>query len=389
MSGRPRLTTPLMPTTRCILDIDNVSHQGHYRKVIRHTVAVPPLHQYLSKKFGWSANIVSDIDWDTFKLAANNYQATDNHLLKLVYDLLPTRKQKSYASAWVPATCRYCDQPETFEHLLKCDNPHSPSFRTKLSNAVLHHCNRFHSPRSFTTAILQAIRDWLDAKPVLRTIITPNSMHSAIAAQDKIGWFPLIKGYLSQAWTKYLQYTVDNSGPTSPTRKLDIPAFLSGLVKIMWQSQSDFWHAHLDNIHHRGQKESSPDKLQELQTRIRMLHQRQDEVLASHRSHYFKSDVEEFIATSNTRQLQAYLLHYGPAIQDSIKRARKADTSSSVLTFTGFTRRLPTRTTFPHRPTTNVSSEVPSHRNNHSRWRPGATAQDRFRNFFSSPNPSP
>jgi hypothetical protein len=55
-----------MPTTRCILDIDNVSHQGHYRKVIRHTVAVPPLHQYLSKKFGWSANIVSDIDWDTF-----------------------------------------------------------------------------------------------------------------------------------------------------------------------------------------------------------------------------------------------------------------------------------------------------------------------------------
>jgi hypothetical protein len=137
-------------------------------------------------------------------------------------------------------------------------------------------------------------------------------MHPAIAAQDKIGWFPLIKGYLSEAWTKYLQYAVAHSAPTSPTRKLNIPVFLSGLVKFMWQSQSDFWNAHLDTVHHQGQKNSSPDKLQEPQTRIRMLHQQQDKVLAAHRSQYFKSDVEAFIAASPTRQLQVYLLHYGP-----------------------------------------------------------------------------
>jgi hypothetical protein len=43
--------------------------------------------------------------------------------MKLVYDQLPTRKHKSKSYEWVSSTCKHCDQPESFDHLMRCPIP--------------------------------------------------------------------------------------------------------------------------------------------------------------------------------------------------------------------------------------------------------------------------
>ena len=88
----PKIVSPLLPSTKCSLQIEHTTIQSHYSTTIRSAVAIPPLMQYLSEKTQWTQEISDDIDWESFEVAANNYNETDNHLLKLVYDQLPNRR---------------------------------------------------------------------------------------------------------------------------------------------------------------------------------------------------------------------------------------------------------------------------------------------------------
>jgi hypothetical protein len=129
-----------------MLQIGTTTHCAHFTKVIRQAVALPTLFKYLSTKYSWSSTTSADVDWDTFQAAANNYKASDNHLLKLVYNQLPTCKHKSKSESWVPSKCRYYPHPETFNHLMQCAHPISVQFRQTLPNAVQRHCNVYHAP---------------------------------------------------------------------------------------------------------------------------------------------------------------------------------------------------------------------------------------------------
>jgi hypothetical protein len=92
------LLSPLLPAARCNFAIAHTTHQGHYTKAIRHQLALPPLFEFLRGRRHWRDGVETTIAWNSFQEAANNYHTTDNHLMKLVYDKLPTRKRKSVAS---------------------------------------------------------------------------------------------------------------------------------------------------------------------------------------------------------------------------------------------------------------------------------------------------
>jgi hypothetical protein len=69
-----------------MLQIGTTTHCAHFTKVIRQAVALPTLLTYLASKYVWSPSTQADVDWATLQAAANNYKASDNHLLKLVYN---------------------------------------------------------------------------------------------------------------------------------------------------------------------------------------------------------------------------------------------------------------------------------------------------------------
>jgi hypothetical protein len=224
--GKPRMISPLLPAAKCTLQIGTTTRCAHFTKAIRQAVALPELFAYLATKYTWSPSTHADVDWDTLQAAANNYQASDNHLLKLVYDQLPTRKHKSKSESWVQSQCRHCTHPKTFYHLMQCTCPISVQFRQTLPNAVQHHCNVYaDTPRSFTSTIVQALRDWLNNTPVLKNTETLERKHPVIVVQSKIGCgTPFSKALFQNDGTDFLPRNLPDNLPPAP-RKWKSPSF--------------------------------------------------------------------------------------------------------------------------------------------------------------------
>ena len=390
---QPELTnSPLLPACRCNFQLGPITHQGHFIREIRKAVSLPPLYAHLRKHHAWPPKTETEVDWTFFQEAADNYPATDNHLLKLVYDQLPTRKHKSRSAQWVHSTCKHCSELETFDHLMQCDHSLSAQFRTTLPNAVLHYCNTQNAPRKFTDLLLHAIRDFLHDRPPLQTTELPNFLHALIASQSRISWHLFMRGMFSTHWRKYLIDCIHRRppGPASAMR-MEPTGFLSGLAKTLWTQMGDFWKAHCAEIHKTKESGPSPEKELEFKNRIRYLYTKKHECLAAHRDTYFHHNLTDYLKHASYTQLRNYIDNYEPAIYASIKRAKKVDLTSSVLQpHTGFTRTRPNRPSIPRDPpTSHVANEVPEHPQ-HTRWRPIEQVATAFRSYFHpSTNPNP
>jgi hypothetical protein len=205
---------------------------------------------------------------------------------------------------------------------MQCIQPISVQFRQTLPNAVQRHCNVYDAPRSFTSIIVQVLRDWLDNTPVLQNTETLERSHPIIAAQSKIGWDAFLKGFISKRWRRFLASELARQ-PTTRATKMNIPVFLSTMIKIIWKNMSELWHAHLDYVHNKSKPGPSPDKIDEMKTRIRLLHTRRTDTLAVHRDQYFFDDLDTYFQTATSTQMKPYLLNYTPAIYASIRESTK------------------------------------------------------------------
>ena len=80
----------------------------------------------------------------------------------------------------------------------------------------------------------------------------------------------------------------------------------------------------------------SNDSQQELEVHIRHLHSKRLDILAAKRQYLLLHDVEEYLQTATTTQMEAWIaLHEGP-IKESIKRAAKELENHPQLTCFGF-----------------------------------------------------
>jgi hypothetical protein len=243
------LLSPLLPAARCNFAIGGITQQGHYTKVIRHQVALPSLYEYLRGRHHWRKGIEHSIAWESFQEAANNYHQTDNHLMKLVYDKLPAGKQKSVAAKYVPAACRHCEAPETFDHIMRYSHIVSIKFCRDHFAAVLHFCKKNHAPKAFTTLFLQAIKDFLNVKSPLQSTPQTSAINALIHSQQQIGWHLFMHGFLSTLWERYLQAQILRQLPTDKRLSMEPAAFITGLIKTLWTSMSTLWTNHCNQVH--------------------------------------------------------------------------------------------------------------------------------------------
>jgi hypothetical protein len=349
-SPTPRPLSPLLPTARCSLRIRNETIHGHYSKAIREATSLPPLFAYLRSTFQWSHDTIKSIQWDWFQLAANNYDQSDNHLMKLIYDQLPTQahKSKQGGQTWLSPNCRHCNlHLETFDHLLRCDHPLSTKFRRSLPSKVLTYCKSFRLPHNFNTTIVIALEDWVRDRPPLEAVSTSPVVHRLIHSQRQIGWTRFTRGFFSTIWQDYLDYEFHHSPDLSePPAQFDHARFFSGLIKLIWSLQSDFWMTFQSGFHKPASSSRTPLKTDELKLEIRHLYSLRDQVLAAHRDIYFPQSLSAFLDQSSPSQLYSYISNYKTAIRRSIKAARKQDThSKAILQFPGFHRTRRTRST--------------------------------------------
>jgi hypothetical protein len=148
----------------------------------------------------------------------------------------------------------------------------------------------------------------------------------------------------------------------------------------MWQQMTNLWIAYIEELHQSSSNRPSPDRIQELKTKIRTIHALKPETLAAHREQYFHSNVEDYLKHATIQQMKTYLLNYAPAIQASIREAEKVN-SPSILQFPGFSRL--SQTPRPPRSNRHTGSRGEPIHHKHHRWRISETTATKFRDFFT------
>lgn len=341
-NSRYRPISPNTDSALCSLLIKGKTIHGHYIEAIRDAASLPELHGYLRQKYKWTKDTSNTIAWPWFKTAANNYQQTDNHLMKLVYDQLPTRyvKNKKSGQSWVPETCQFCGvETETFEHLLKCNHIAGAEFRKTLPRSVRTYCEKRRVPYNFQVTLIIAIEDWLRQRPPLQNITNRPAVLALASAQHKIGWSRFFKGFLTTQWKVYFdhEYNSVHHQQTNTANPFDVDTFFSGLIQLLWTKQSQFWLTHQHNLHAPPPDTQEPIRLQELRMETQQLFQLKSQVPHRHRETYFPHDMKHFLNTSTISQLQAYISNYKPSILHSIATQKQRDKGSKPIDqFPGF-----------------------------------------------------
>ena len=424
-----RTISPMVPSARCLLQLRNDTIHGHYTDKLREAASLPDLFGYLRHKYQWTKQAIQNIQWEWFRLASKNYPHTDNHLMKLVYDHLPTQayKSKQGGQTWLSPNCRHCQQePETLDHLLRCNHTIGQEFRRALPRKVLSYCKKKKTPHNFHVTIVIALEHWVrDQAPLESTLASP-AVHKLIHAQKQIGWTRFLRGFLSRQWQEYLEYELNHNQDAPAPAHFEYDQFFSGLIKVMWEQQSQFW---MEFQKHLRQKEGTAQpqgRTEEYELEIRHLYSLRGKVLPQHRDDYFPQKLSEFLEHSTPSQLQTYITNYKPAIRQSIKEAHKRSINSKrIYQFPGFQRhhrprppsdttthshlsninhrrsntttatsrlqrRTLTQTTLSGSPANNNTTshirERPPHK--HSRWKPPRASQLRFQAFFTNTNPT-
>jgi hypothetical protein len=415
---------PPLPTARCLLYIRNKPIYSHYTRHIREAASLPDLHGYFRRRYKWTKAVIADVQWHWFQSAVRTYSHSDNHLMKLVYDQLPTtaQKNKTGGQPWLPCLCRHCDaEPETFDHLLQCDHDLGNTFRRDLVKSVTALFNKWKIPIAFSTTLLDSLHDWFHGTPPLELRMNTPAVNVLIHAQRKIGWTRFLRGFLSTQWQRYLEYEQNHDKKPQP-KHFDYNNFFRQLIKTFWSHQSTFWKDYQTALHQKQTTEALSPIRESLQHEIRHLYTLRTAVVPAHRHEYFPANLKKFLDTSSDAQLQNYILHYKQPILRSVATEKlNPERTRKIWSFCGFTRRRRTRV-IPHpdglpadqvpptstltipMPTTHTVAPTSDHGScsdgqhpppkkkesiphKHSRWKNLHAVQDRFRAFFSGPKP--
>ena len=376
---RPK--TWLMPSTKCCLSIQGTDHHGHYQNAIRRAVAIPTLHRYLEKRHHWNTETTHTIDWDSFQTAARTYPGSRNHLLKLVYDKLPTNLYRSRYDKSKSARCHFCNEFETFEHLcLSQCNPRSNEFRINMMTNINSYFSKTNAPDSFSNTFNNAITVWFQSRSLISTPLATHMTNppELWRRQAAIGWSQMTRGFLAKQWkTLYSQSQVNerldcwleseadndvihpneddevstismDSGynsarpqglhPWSGNKDFLTPTrFMSGLIRTIWDTMTDLWQNHIQHIHDCASQIAQHAETKSIQDQIRALHAMQNQTMAAHRDKYFHPDLDQYLIQTPLAQMKCYLQRYQPVILHSIKQATTLATNAPKITnFPGF-----------------------------------------------------
>jgi ribonuclease HI len=360
--------TPLFSKTRCSLEINNKSVHGNYTSALQEAMASREYKAYLMQKYKWTDKIYDGVDWDSFKMACRNYFSTEVHLLKLIHGFLPTRSYVSKFQPWVPSTCHYCKEKETFHHLVTCKcHPASKKFRPKLIEKIDDYFKQSDVPESFHEEFKSILQEGL-GEGEQNILDSPTRK-----AQDRIGFCLFLRGFLSIKWRQRLcrsirddrlkQYCKDNptDGPTNPylnrtkvrinnTKTKDpinTTVFFAGIIKILWGDLGQLWLDHLALVHQTPEKlVHSEETVHNMRTHVSLIQKLKKLTCQEHRRTYFMKNPSTAIKKMKPSQLKQYIAVYKPAILASIKSkipsTRRAATTISQRIKSMLTKRQPT-----------------------------------------------
>ena len=204
-----------LPASKIQLDIQNITVANDFQKQLIRAYTEPLYLSYLQKKNKWSDFIITQISWNSLKIALQRLQRPVL-LTKICNDLLPTAYVLKRQHFHHKDSCPLCDAQETTQHLFQCQHPQLIKWKRKLISDLRKLMKHMHTQLQLTETLCQAITCWLDSKPI-EISDYPQAHQEAVATQTLIGWPQLFQGKLSQSWEIIQGNHRSKSGVTRPS----------------------------------------------------------------------------------------------------------------------------------------------------------------------------
>ena len=179
---------------------------SHYVSRLRDAIGRARHRSYLQQKYQWDGNTLESIAWDAIEFVAGRAHLSHPvNRCKIVHNWLNLGSQQSKigkcSNRAIESRYPFCEDEETFCHLLTCNAPRAVKIRYDAYGTLR---KTIGSDRG-GSAILQAIKTWTLA-PANPVIVLPtqlsheNSLNRASASQTAIGWEHLFRGFVSKEW---------------------------------------------------------------------------------------------------------------------------------------------------------------------------------------------
>jgi hypothetical protein len=213
---------------------------SYMTKEIKHHCSVVRVETYWQGKLGVQMN---NVDW----------QGTE-HGMKAI----PRRRQQwitKHSSGFCSVgkmaqriglrstdTCPRCQEPETAEHVWKCQHPDANQLWEESLQQLQRTLGRHHTPLTTIATIVQGLQGWRNGNDVVFNVRTTSGQ--AGIQQQELGWRQFFEGRPHKVWRQIQAQHCEQAG-IRQSGKQWVSALITKLLEIAW----DLWE-HRNGILH-------------------------------------------------------------------------------------------------------------------------------------------
>ena len=226
---------------------------SHYIKRLREAISSKAHRQYLQQRYKWEDQVWSTIAWESLYTIGRRSTKKPCFVnrTKLVHNWLNlgSQRAKFHAQSTVTAKqCPYCQQDETFIHLLTCNDPRAKKCRFEASTNLRKGLKSI--PGGST--LLRLINTWIQnptfhPQAQAATLGLQRSVDQAVASQSRIGWVHLFRGIISSDWGFIIPD--DDTSMTPHMRRSNAKLHLSSFIQTLQNYALDIWAGRNTMLH--------------------------------------------------------------------------------------------------------------------------------------------
>ena len=225
---------------------------SHYIARLRDAITSDAHRIYLQQRYRWDDFIWSTIAWEPLYIIGRRTTkkpcfANRSKLLHNWLNLGSQRAKLHRNSSAASHQCPYCQQEETFIHMLTCDDPRAKKCRFMASTKLRKGLRTI----SGGPTLLQLINAWMKSPTLTPQAQAPSrdlqwSINQAIASQTRIGWEHIFRGIISSDWG-FIYTDTDRTPPQ--VRRATSKTNLTCAIQTLQNYTLDIWSGRNETLH--------------------------------------------------------------------------------------------------------------------------------------------
>jgi ribonuclease HI len=227
-----------LPTSQTVMVLyKSLPVTGGLPQQIINNIHYTPLRDKIMKDNNWTEEIFDSVDWSSFHEAILSVPRSHRVLIsKLSHGLWNTNMQnrRFYGHSNI---CPICNcQPETLEHVFRCNAPQAISFRETAAASFKAGLSSAGTPRIIAESLLQGVS--FTESTSFKSLLDHVSCQAVVIAQTSLGWVSCLKGHLCKEW----QVTFASHLPKNKTSTIQrSQTWMKQVIRSVWHYSKSIW----------------------------------------------------------------------------------------------------------------------------------------------------